>query len=143
MVDERLRFDVNKEKVAGGVTDDANLEIRNLRVDPTSNRLLVETDAEEGLAGTATDGSVQLTGANTWVQVPDVVPTNKYVLVVTKENEAGTIRWSFTNGGVPSATNGNKMLSDEMTITLAGSQVVYFGSTDADDDVNWTAKEIN
>jgi len=142
-MDERLKFDANKEKVMGGVTNDANLEIRNIRVDPVTNRLLVSTDADEGLNGTGQDGSVTLTSANTWLQIPNTIPTNKYVLCVTKESETGTIRWSFDNDGVPSSTNGNKMLSDEITFVLGASEVIYFGSDDATDIVNWTTKEID
>jgi len=97
-------------------------------------------DAQNGLSGASTDGSVQLTGANTWVQVPDVVPTSDYVLVVSKENTAGTIRFSFDNGGIPSATNGNKFTTDNVIVELAASEVMYFGSTDAGDDVNYTTK---
>jgi|10_taG_2_1085330.scaffolds.fasta_scaffold68200_2 hypothetical protein len=94
------------------------------------------------LSGASTDGSVTLTGADTWVPVPSTAPTSSYVLVVTKESETGTIRWSFDNGGVPSATNGNKLVEDGREFVLAGSQVVYFGSTDATDVVNWSAKVI-
>ena len=102
-------------------------------------RILGETS---GLNGASTNGTTQLTGANTWVQVPTTAPTSSYVLVVTKENEAGVIRWSFENGATPSATNGNKMWNDDIIISLGASEVVYFGSTDAGDDVNWTTKEI-
>ena len=94
------------------------------------------------LSGSSTDGSVTLTGANTWVQVPSTVPTSSYHLVVTKESETGTIRWSFDNTGFPGATNGNKMLEDGREFNLAGGQVVYFGSADATDIVNWTTKVI-
>ena len=94
----------------------------------------------EGLGGASTDGSETLTGANTWVQVPGTVPTDDYTLVVSKESEAGTIRWSFDNGGTPGSTNGNKFVNDDIIFNLKGSQAVYFGSTDASDVVNWTAK---
>jgi len=94
------------------------------------------------LSGAGTDGSVTLTGANTWVQVPDVVPTSSYNLVVTKESETGTIRWSYDNGGTPSSTNGNKMLEDGREFNLAGGEAVYFGSDDATDIVNYTTKII-
>ena len=40
MADEVLKRDENYIPVAGGLTNDANLEIKALRVDPTSKRLL-------------------------------------------------------------------------------------------------------
>lgn len=94
-----------------------------------------------GLSGTGTDGTVALASANTWYAVPDSAPSNEYVLTVSKENADGTIRWSFTNGGTPSATNGNKLSGSDVSVLLAGSEVLYFGSDTAGDDVNWTAKE--
>ena len=42
MAAERLKLDNNTYPVMGGVTDDANLEIRMLRVDPATNRLKVD-----------------------------------------------------------------------------------------------------
>jgi hypothetical protein len=99
---------------------------------------------EEALGGTGTDGTVALAVADTWYQVPAAgsVPAASYVLIVTKENEAGVIRWSFSNGGTPSATNGNTLVGDSLIVSLKSGQVVYFGSSTAGDDVNWTAKEI-
>lgn len=98
---------------------------------------------DSGAAGTATDGSVTLSAANTWKQVPNVVPSNDYVLVVTIETITGTIRWSFSNGGTPGSTNGNKMVSSEIAFVLGGGQSVYVGSTQATDVVNWSAKELS
>ena len=95
-----------------------------------------------GLAGASTNGTSALTGANTWVQVPTAAPASDYVLVVSKENAAGVIRWSFENGGTPSATNGNKMTNSDIIFTLKSSEVVYFGSSTNGDDVNWATKII-
>lgn len=108
--------------------------------DGSGNVAVRTTLSASGLSGAGTDGSVTLTGANTWVQVPGTVPTSAYVLVITKETETGTIRWSFSNGGTPSATNGNKFTSQNIIISLAANQAVYCGSTVATDVVNWTAK---
>lgn len=43
MAAENLQTDENYRPAAGGVTDDANLETRNLRVDPTTNRLKTQS----------------------------------------------------------------------------------------------------
>lgn len=98
---------------------------------------------EGGLAGATSDGSVTLTGANTWVAVPSgTPPAGVYELVVRKEVETGVIRWSFDNGGVPSATNG-LIAESSISILLGAGQVVYFGSTQATDVVNFTTKRIS
>jgi len=94
------------------------------------------------LSGASTNGTVALAVADTWYQVPTTAPTSDYVLVVSKENEAGTIRWSTTNSGTPSATNGNKFLTGSLKIKLAANEVIYFGSSTAGDDVNWITKII-
>lgn len=44
MADERQKLDVNNKWVAAGVTNDANLDITMLRVDPTTKRLLVDAN---------------------------------------------------------------------------------------------------
>ena len=96
-----------------------------------------------GLSGLTTDGSRALSLANTWYAIPSAsVPTSDYILVVSKETSVGIIRWSFDNGGTPSASNGNKMMSDDIIIELDGTEVVYFGSSSAGDVVNFTTKEI-
>lgn len=90
--------------------------------------------------GTTTDGSVQLTGANTWKAVPPSPPTEDYLLMVSKENEAGIIRFSTNNGGTPSATNGNKA-PKHLAIRMSANTSMYYGSSDAGDDVNfWTVE---
>lgn len=101
-------------------------------------------EALNGLSGAGSDGTIALTPANTWLEVPDPpsIPSEDYVLVVSKENTAGTIRFSFDDGGTPSTTNGNKFTTDNIIVELAGGESIYFGSTDAGDDVNWTAKII-
>jgi len=97
---------------------------------------------EESLGGASTDGTSALTGADTWVQVPTAAPASDYIMIVSKENFAGTIRYSFTNGGTPSTTNGNKMWGTEMVFRMAASEVMYFGSSTDGDDVNWVTKII-
>jgi hypothetical protein len=44
MADETLKRDENRVTVLGGITDDANQEVRMLRVNPTSKRLMVSVD---------------------------------------------------------------------------------------------------
>lgn len=93
------------------------------------------------LSGSSSNGTRELTSANTWYAVPSTVPTSAYNLIVTLENASGDIRWGYDNTGTPSATNGNRAL-DSIERNLAGGQVIYFASSVAGDDVNWTTKII-
>lgn len=94
------------------------------------------------LSGAGTTGTRALAVADTWYSVPSTVPASDYVLVVSKENADGTMRWSFLDTSLPSTTFGNKFTSDDIVFELAANQVVYFSSTQAGDDVNWTTKII-
>ena len=93
------------------------------------------------LSGTTANGTRDLTSANTWYAVPSTVPASPYILVATIENSVGTVRFGFDNTGTPSATNGNQAPS-QLTIRLAANQVIYYASSTAGDDVNWTTKII-
>lgn len=93
------------------------------------------------ISGASTNGSRTLTSANTWYSVPSTVPTSPYILVATVENSVGTVRFGFDNTGTPSSTNGNQAPS-QLTVRLAANQVIYYASSTAGDDVNWTTKII-
>ena len=55
MADEVLQIDPNQRNVGGGITDDASLEIVNFRINPSTKRLLVETQAGGGGGTASTD----------------------------------------------------------------------------------------
>lgn len=94
------------------------------------------------LSGAGAAGTVALVDANTWYAVPSSVPASNYVLVVSKENASGDLRWSFANASNPSTTYGNKFNADDVVFELAANEFVYFSSTGAGDDVNWATKII-
>lgn len=96
---------------------------------------------EAGIKGSSVNGTRALLSANTWYSVPSTVPLNPYILVASFENAVGTIRMGFANSGTPSVTNGNQA-PQQVVITLGASEVLYFGSTTAGDDINWTTKEL-
>ena len=108
---------------------------------------IINPATEEGLkglsipTGVGTNGTVALASADTWYAVPSTVPTSDYVLIVTLENSAGTIRWGYDNTGTPSATNGLQAPS-MLTIRVKANQSIYYASSTAGDDVNWSTKVI-
>lgn len=99
---------------------------------------LIQTDPPSGSVG---DGIVACAAADTWYQVPNSgdVPDKDYLLVVVRENSAGTIRWSWSNGGVPSVTNGVKLIT-QFALLMKANAVLYIGSSILGDDVNYTYK---
>jgi len=94
------------------------------------------------LSGAGVAGTLALVSADTWYAVPSTVPTSDFILVVSKENSAGTIRWAFANSSSPSVTYGNRLGGNDLIIELAANQVVYVASSTAGDDVSWTTKVI-
>jgi len=53
MADEIIKRDQNRVTVSGAVTDDANTEVKQLRVDPTTLRLKVQSLSLTDLVGAA------------------------------------------------------------------------------------------
>lgn len=92
-------------------------------------------------SGVGSNGTKDLTTANTWYQIPSTIPSSDYVLVATIENNVGTVRWGFDGTGTPSASNGN-IAPSMLTIRLSANQSLYYASSSAGDDVNWTTKVI-
>lgn len=65
MADEIIQRDANRITVAGGVTDNAAMDVTNLRVDPTSKRLKVDALASTSLIGLSAYDYVSLATAST------------------------------------------------------------------------------
>jgi len=93
MADERLKPDNNAGKVVGGITDDANLEIRQLRVNPSTNRLL--TEATTGGSSSISTGTISVATAGTKVQFPSVSCTRAFIQA--SETNTGVIVVGDTN----------------------------------------------
>lgn len=105
---------------------------------------LINPATEEGNfpSGSATDGQVDLTLADTWYPVPASAPIKEYTIICSLETSAGTVRFSFDNNGSPSTTNGNKAPTN-LAVKMGANKTLYFGSTAAGDDVNYTIIEKN
>jgi hypothetical protein len=89
VADEVIRRDVNSITLLGAITNNVAQEIKQLRVDSITNRLLV--DATTAVAGCDTigDGTTTLVTAGVPVQLPDVAC--KRAFIVAHESNAGTI----------------------------------------------------
>jgi len=86
--------------------------------------------------GAVSAGTVALASANIWYAVPASPPAGDYILLPSIENGVGTVRFSLANVSVPSATYGNQDIP--LSIKVKGGTSVYFGSTTAGDDINYT-----
>ena len=118
------------------------IEYFNPATEEKQDTLIAQTLGDKPLSGASANGTVDLTSANTWYAVPSgTPPATPYVLVTSLENAAGTVRFGFANTSTPSVTNGN-LADGTITLRLAGGQVVYFGSSTAGDDVNFSTKII-
>jgi hypothetical protein len=87
--------------------------------------------------GAVVAGTVALASANTWYAVPSSVPTGDYTLIVSFENSNGAIRFSYANVSTPSATYGN-LAPQHLAIQMKANTSLYYASTVAGDDINWT-----
>ena len=139
-LDEKGRVKVSVDKVSmggrGSLSSTESAKLLTLATEEKQDSIIT---AIRPLSGAGANGTVALTSANTWYAVPSTVPTSDYVLVATIENGLGTVRFGFSNSGTPSTTNGNPA-PGELTVKLAANQSIYYASSTAGDDINWTTK---
>ena len=145
-LDEKGRVKVSVDKVSmggrGSLSSTESAKLLTLATEEKQDTLIAQTLGDKPLSGASANGTVALTSANTWYAVPSgTPPATPYVLVTSLENAAGTVRFGFANTSTPSVTNGN-LADGTITLRLAGGQVVYFGSSTAGDDVNFSTKII-
>jgi len=152
-----LKLDVNGNLAVavqqnGSVVSDTNPlevtlvngEVPAINLGATDNAVLDDIAAKvnSNLDGASTHGTRDLTSANTWYAVPSTVPTAAYILIAQpRTGNAGTVRWSFLNSGTPGAGTGLE-IQGNLILRLAANESVFFASTTAGDDVDWTCKEI-
>lgn len=91
MVDEVSKRDLNRITVLLGVGDDADLEIIQLRVDPTSKRLLVDALTEQEGHGTVGDGIRTVTTAGTRVQLSTSSVSCKRLVIQSLSSNTGVM----------------------------------------------------
>ena len=108
--------------------------------DSSNTRISPAKEEDTFPTGSSSDGTIALASADTWYAVPSSAPTTDYTIIVSLENADGTVRWSFNNGGTPSATNGN-LAPNHIALNIGADKSVYFGSSTAGDDVNFTVIE--
>lgn len=98
MGDEILKRDQNSAVVLGGITDDSNHYIRMLRVDPTTNRLLV---SGTGGGGSISSQEIAFIGTVNGVNTVFTVASNPTYAVsdgiwLKKMDNNGNTQWSIS-----------------------------------------------
>lgn len=121
MADEILKRDQNHITVLGGITDDSDQEIRMLRVDPLTNRLLVT--AVGGGGGISTISNLG-TGEGVFAQINSGDAQFKSLVAgtnVTITSDADEITINSTGGGGGSDT----WVTDDLTSQVDGIVNVF------------------
>lgn len=110
MTDETLSRDQNHITVLGGITDDSNQEIKMLRIDPTTKRLLVSATG----SGQGSVTSVSVVSANGFAGTVATATTTPAITLTTTINSP--------------VLAGNGTAISAATTTGSGSTVVLNGS---------------
>jgi len=135
MADEIIKSDANRVNVAAGVTNDANQDIVQLRVDPHSKKLLVETPVMDG---NGTDETFTITNANIAYAVPTTPPSQNYTLIIYNPSNSD-IYLRFT----PGTTAGIKLASGNIfSFDLGANQQIYIYSSSSGQTINLSYKII-
>lgn len=104
MADEILKRDQNSAVVLGGITDDVNQNIKMLRVNPVTGRLLISGTGLGIVELSSTEvpnGSITVfTFSSASAQPSYIVSDNVWMKATTK---SGTVNWTW-NGGLKQAT---------------------------------------
>lgn len=102
MASENLERDQNSAVVLGGITDDASQEIRMIRVDPTTNRVLVSFAGAGGFVELTATGTVNSVNTQfTFTQKPTYIVSDGVFYKQLDNN--GNSQWSW-NAGTLTAT---------------------------------------
>lgn len=111
MASEILKYDQNSVRVLAGVTNDSNQEIRMLRVDPTTKKLLV---VATGSGGTGTVTSVSVVSANGFAGTVATATTTPAITLTT--TITGILKGNGT--AISAATAGTDYVTASSTNTF-------------------------
>ena len=118
MADEIIKRDDNRITVLAGVTDDASLDIKMLRVDPTTKRLLVSATVTAGSALTV--GTTTITSGTT----TRILYDNAGVLGEYTISGSGTVVAMATAPTFGTSITGSYLTASEILITDADKKIV-------------------
>lgn len=96
MANETARKDENAVPVLTAVTDDSSQEIRMLRVNPATGRLLVSPLGGSGGTGTWYSVSGTINGSNPTFTLP-LIPASDFVLILGGQTQIKT-KWYTVSG---------------------------------------------
>ena len=136
MANEVIKVDVNARQVAAGVTDDGNLDVVQLRVNPSTKRLEVDATVTSSTAPTSiSHNKTSVTTAGTRVQMPTFACQS--VTVKALVANTGLI---YIGGSTVSSTNGFQLSAgDSVSMDISNVNVLYIDSSVNGEGVSWIA----
>lgn len=128
--DEVLKSDPNGVRVGGAVTDNAALEVVNLRVDPTSKRLSVDAVV---LNATGWDVKVYtITAAGTGEQLPALtVPDGFQLLLRAQPDNTGSVYIATSKTNAEGTHRGTLKAGDVLKLGVTDANVIWWNASAA------------
>ena len=121
MSNEILQRDQNNIVVLGAITDDANQEIRMVRVDPATNRILASTTG----IGSGSVTSVSVVSANGFAGSVATATTTPAITIST--SITGILKGD--GAAISAVTIGSGLSFDGTTLSASGSSDITIGTT--------------
>lgn len=112
MAAETAKLDRNRNPAVLGVTDDVSLEVRNLRVDPSTNELKVQTSGTVTVTGVATEATLSALNAKFGSLGQKTMAGSAPVVLASDQSTLNTLEATPTTVGAAQAT-----------VTTAGTEV--------------------
>lgn len=132
---ETLKYDNNDRPVMGAVSNDTNLEVRNLRVDPTTNALLVTDTITATGTGSYLNGRKEVTTAGTALALSATTAPFNWCLVQAEESNTGDIMiGSSTVDETPATAKGYRLLPGGSIGLPAGDLLYVYADSEVSTD---------
>lgn len=122
---ENLKLDNNDRPVSGAISNDANQEVRNLRVDPTTNALLVTDTITATSTSSYFDGRKEVATAGTAVALVAATKPFNWCLVQAELSNTGDVMVGASTVDETSATARGFRLSPGASVGLPAGDLLY------------------
>lgn len=139
MAKQVAKRDDNRVPVNLGTGNDSDAETRRLLVDPTSNRLLVDSEAEAVGHGEVGDGTTTVASAGTRVQLStSSVPCKRVFLQANKGNSGILVVGGVTCVAAEATRRGIALIKHSgIWIYVNNLNLLYIDSTGAGDKAHY------
>lgn len=122
---ETLKYDANDRPVMGAISNDSNQEVRNLRVDPTTNALLVTDTITATGTSSYFDGRKEVATAGTAVALTATTKPFNWCLVQAELSNTGDVMVGASTVDETPATSRGFRLSPGASVGLPAGDLLY------------------